>query len=31
MIIARLFEEAGLPAGALQVLPGDSGVGTALV
>ena len=28
--IARLFEEAGLPAGVLQVLPGDGAVGAAL-
>jgi benzaldehyde dehydrogenase (NAD) len=31
VVIARLFEEAGLPGGILQVLPGDSDVGTALV
>lgn len=28
--IARLFEQAGLPAGVLQVLPGDAAVGAAL-
>jgi benzaldehyde dehydrogenase (NAD) len=31
IVIARLFEEAGLPTGALQVLPGDADTGTALV
>jgi benzaldehyde dehydrogenase (NAD) len=30
-LIARLFEEAGLPAGALHVLPGGADVGEALV
>ena len=30
-IIARLFEEAGLPKGVLQVLPGDAEAGEALV
>lgn len=30
-IIARMFEEAGLPAGVLQVLPGDAEAGEALV
>lgn len=30
-IIARVFEEAGLPAGVLQVLPGDAEAGEALV
>lgn len=30
-IIARVFEEAGLPAGLLQVLPGDAEAGEALV
>lgn len=30
-IIARVFEEAGLPAGALQVMPGDAEAGEALV
>ncbi|MFE4357758.1 aldehyde dehydrogenase family protein [Kitasatospora xanthocidica] len=30
-VITRLFEEAGLPAGLLQVLPGDAEVGEALV
>lgn len=29
--IARVFEEAGLPAGLLHVLPGDVGVGAAVV
>ncbi|EIZ79637.1 aldehyde dehydrogenase [Novosphingobium sp. Rr 2-17] len=29
-VIARLFEEAGLPAGILSVLPGDGGAGAAL-
>ncbi len=29
--IARVFEEAGLPAGVLHVLPGDAAVGSALV
>ncbi|CAO5178964.1 Vanillin dehydrogenase [Frankia sp. AiPs1] len=31
MSIARVFEEAGLPAGVLQVLPGGADVGEALV
>jgi benzaldehyde dehydrogenase (NAD) len=31
VLIARLFEEAGLPAGLLSVLPGDADVGEALV
>lgn len=30
-LVARLFEEAGLPAGLLHVLPGDAGPGAALV
>lgn len=30
-MIARVFEEAGLPAGLLQVLPGDAATGEALV
>ncbi|GGV29687.1 hypothetical protein GCM10010182_61100 [Actinomadura cremea] len=30
-VIARLFEEAGLPAGVLQVLPGEADAGGALV
>jgi benzaldehyde dehydrogenase (NAD) len=30
-IIAKVFEEAGLPAGVLQVLPGDAEAGEALV
>jgi acyl-CoA reductase-like NAD-dependent aldehyde dehydrogenase len=30
VIIARVFEEAGLPEGALQVLPGGSEAGAAL-
>lgn len=30
-IMARVFEEAGLPAGLLQVLPGDAAAGEALV
>lgn len=30
-VIARLFEEAGLPDGVLHVLPGDAGPGQALV
>ena len=30
VLIARLFEEAGLPAGLLHVLPGDAEAGTAL-
>ncbi|WP_331769125.1 aldehyde dehydrogenase family protein (plasmid) [Embleya sp. NBC_00888] len=29
--IARIFEEAGLPAGVLQMLPGGAGVGEAMV
>lgn len=31
VVFARIFEEAGLPAGLLQVLPGDAGVGAAIV
>ncbi|MDD0809278.1 benzaldehyde dehydrogenase [Curvibacter sp. RS43] len=31
LMIARVFEQAGLPAGLLQVLPGDADVGEALV
>jgi benzaldehyde dehydrogenase (NAD) len=31
VVIARLFEEAGLPEGVLHVLPGDGSVGQALV
>jgi benzaldehyde dehydrogenase (NAD) len=31
LIIARVFQEAGLPPGLLQVLPGGADVGTALV
>ncbi|MCI0688304.1 MAG: aldehyde dehydrogenase family protein [Sporichthyaceae bacterium] len=31
MILARVFEEAGLPDGLLHVLPGGAGVGSALV
>lgn len=31
VVFARIFEEAGLPAGLLQVLPGDGGVGAAIV
>ena len=31
VVIARLFEEAGLPAGLLTVVPGDAQVGEALV
>jgi benzaldehyde dehydrogenase (NAD) len=31
VVIARLFEEAGLPEGVLHVLPGDGEVGAALV
>jgi benzaldehyde dehydrogenase (NAD) len=31
VVIARLFEEAGLPAGVLQVLPGEAEAGAALV
>ncbi len=31
VVIARLFEEAGLPEGILHVLPGDGSVGQALV
>ncbi|MBP2370644.1 benzaldehyde dehydrogenase [Pseudonocardia parietis] len=31
VVIARVFEEAGLPAGLLQVLPGDAEAGAALV
>jgi benzaldehyde dehydrogenase (NAD) len=31
ILLARVFEEAGLPAGLFQVLPGDGGVGAALV
>jgi benzaldehyde dehydrogenase (NAD) len=31
VLVARLFEEAGLPEGLLQVLPGDAGPGSALV
>ncbi|MDH2432567.1 benzaldehyde dehydrogenase [Pokkaliibacter sp. MBI-7] len=31
IVIARLFELAGLPAGTLQVLPGDGAAGAALV
>ena len=30
VLIARVFEEAGLPAGVLQVLPGDAEVGEAI-
>jgi benzaldehyde dehydrogenase (NAD) len=30
-VMARVFEEAGLPAGVLQVLPGDADAGEALV
>jgi benzaldehyde dehydrogenase (NAD) len=30
-LIARIFEEAGLPPGCLHVLPGDAGAGEALV
>ncbi len=29
--LARVFEEAGLPAGVLQVLPGDAAVGQAMI
>ncbi|WP_254061459.1 aldehyde dehydrogenase family protein [Granulicella sp. L60] len=31
ILIARLFEEAGLPKGVLQVIPGEAEVGSALV
>jgi benzaldehyde dehydrogenase (NAD) len=31
VVLARVFEEAGLPAGLLSVLPGDAAVGEALV
>ena len=31
VVIARIFEEAGLPAGVLQLLPGDHQVGAAVV
>lgn len=31
VVMARIFEEAGLPPGVLQVLPGGAGVGQALV
>jgi benzaldehyde dehydrogenase (NAD) len=31
IVIARLFEDVGLPIGALQVLPGDADTGAALV
>ncbi|AKZ53818.1 Benzaldehyde dehydrogenase [NAD(+)] [Streptomyces ambofaciens ATCC 23877] len=31
VVIARIFEEAGLPAGVLHLLPGDGAVGEALV
>src|SRR3954464_14289077 len=31
IVFARVFEEAGLPAGALHVLPGDAAVGAAVV
>ncbi|WP_420750766.1 benzaldehyde dehydrogenase [Rhodococcus sp. O3] len=31
VVLARIFEEAGLPAGVLQVLPGGADVGAALV
>ncbi|QJU55653.1 benzaldehyde dehydrogenase [Herbiconiux sp. KACC 21604] len=31
VIIARIFEEAGLPAGVLQLLPGGADVGAALI
>ncbi|MDI3387789.1 benzaldehyde dehydrogenase [Streptomyces sp. B-S-A8] len=31
VVIARIFEEAGLPAGVLHLLPGDGAVGQALV
>jgi len=31
VVLARIFEEAGLPAGLLQVLPGGADVGAALV
>ncbi len=31
VVIARIFEEAGLPAGVLQVIPGGADVGEALV
>jgi benzaldehyde dehydrogenase (NAD) len=31
IVIARAFEEAGLPPGLLQVLPGDGAIGAALV
>jgi benzaldehyde dehydrogenase (NAD) len=31
VLLARIFEEAGLPAGVLQVLPGGAGVGEAAV
>lgn len=31
VVVARLFEEAGLPPGVLQVLPGDADVGEAVV
>ncbi|WP_236787674.1 aldehyde dehydrogenase family protein [Amycolatopsis sp. GM8] len=31
VVIARIFEEAGVPAGVLQVLPGDAEAGAALV
>lgn len=31
VVIARVFEEAGLPAGVLQLLPGNAAVGAALI
>lgn len=31
VVLARIFEEAGLPAGVLHVLPGDAEAGTAIV